>query len=104
MDYRARFGLALAFLAQRNLAAFGEHLEKAIHVRPEFFCPLPDWNIRLDKATLQSQQRKCLPNGEPSFCFRLRTTTAPFASGSSPFGTGRNRGPEINQIGGRVVS
>jgi len=84
LDYQARFGLAQVFLAQQNLAAFGEQLEKAIHVRPEFFCPLPDWPMKLDKPTLQSLARQVssewgarfllvVANNDGAFCQQLKS-------------------------------
>jgi len=84
MDYRACFGLAQVFLAQQNLAAFGEQLDRAIHVRPEFFCPLPDWHVKLDKATLQSLAPQvssewgarflsAVANNDGTFCQQLKS-------------------------------
>jgi tetratricopeptide (TPR) repeat protein len=84
LDYRAHFGLAQASLAQRQLAAFGEQLEKATHIRPEFFCPLPDWSIRFDKATLQSLASQvpsdlgarfllAVANNDDAFCQKLKS-------------------------------
>ncbi len=53
LDYRARFALGQALLVQKQIVAANEEFERAIHIRPQFFCPQPKLLIKLDHSTME---------------------------------------------------
>jgi len=51
-SYEARYNLAVIALQKGNLDAAAHYLDEAVHIRPEFFVPLPDLAI----STVSGQQ------------------------------------------------
>ena len=53
-SFQAHFGLAQVWLTLRKYPDSGHELERAIGIRPEFFCPLPPLSVKVPTTDLEA--------------------------------------------------
>jgi tetratricopeptide (TPR) repeat protein len=58
-SYQARYGLSQIELASGRYGDFAEELERAVAIRPEFFCPPPSLIVKIPAADLETAIEHC---------------------------------------------
>jgi tetratricopeptide (TPR) repeat protein len=58
-SFRARYGLAQIGLASGQYGDFSRELERAVRIRPEFFCPLPSLEMEIPATDLPKAIERC---------------------------------------------